>query len=95
MFVYFLAAAVENKYIDEQFKSSALKGFKGLIEEFVLVHPDGTISMTNQCYVAGLGFGRNGTFQYYMSEPVWKNDPKGNVPFILAGMAVYNLLTPN
>lgn len=92
MFVYFLAAAVDNGYIDKHYQNAAIKGYQGLVSEFILVHADGTISMTNQCYVAGLGFGRNGSYQYYMSEPVWQNDPKGNVPFILAGMAIHKLL---
>jgi hypothetical protein len=58
----------------------------------VLVHPDGRISLTNQCLVAGLGFGRDGSYRYYMSEPVVMNDPKGNGPFILAGVEMARLL---
>jgi hypothetical protein len=27
-----------------------------------------------------------------MSEPIWKDDPKGNGPFILAGVEVSRLL---
>jgi hypothetical protein len=27
-----------------------------------------------------------------MSEPVWQNDPKGNGPFIFAGVAVHRML---
>lgn len=92
MFTYFLAKAVSNKYIDASYKSAAEKAYKGLLNEFVLVHQDGTISMTNQCYVAGLGFGRDGSYSYYMSEPVWKNDPKGTGPFILAGLAIGEML---
>ena len=56
------------------------------------VHPDGKVSLTNQCLVGGLGFGRDGSYRYYMSEPVVKNDPKGNGPFILAGVELYRLL---
>lgn len=92
MFVYFLASAVERGLISEEYREAALKGYQGLINEFVLVHADGTISMTNQCYVAGLGFGRDGSYQYYMSEPVWNNDPKGTVPLILAGIAIHELV---
>ena len=39
-----------------------------------------------------LGFGRDGCFRYYMSEPIRQNDPKGNGPFILAGVEIYRLL---
>lgn len=88
MFTYFLAKGVSNGYIDSKYQDAAKKAWRGLIDEFVTVEANGNISMTNQCYVAGLGFGRNGSYQYYMSEPVWQNDPKGNVPFILAGIAI-------
>ncbi|MBD1389005.1 glycoside hydrolase family 88 protein [Neiella sp. HB171785] len=93
MFVYFLATAVDQGYIDASYRDAALKGYQGLIDEFVLVHQDGTISMINQCYVAGLGFGRDGSYGYYMSEPIWRNDPKGNGPFILAGIAVHEMMS--
>lgn len=92
MFTYFLAKAVSNNYIDTSYKKFAEKAYKGLLNEFVLVHENGTISMTNQCYVAGLGYGRDGSYEYYMSEPVWKNDPKGTGPFILAGVAMSEML---
>jgi len=50
--------------------------------------------MTNQCLVAGLGYGRDGSYRYYMSEPVVENDAKGNGPFILAGVELHRLLAP-
>jgi CheY-like chemotaxis protein len=37
-------------------------------------------------------YGRDGSYRYYMSEPIWKDDPKGNGPFILAGVEVSRLL---
>lgn len=92
MFTYFLAKAVSNGYIDDSFQSHTEKAYQGLLDEFVLVHEDGSISMTNQCYVAGLGFGRDGSYGYYISEPIWNNDPKGTGPFILAGIAVNEML---
>jgi rhamnogalacturonyl hydrolase YesR len=92
MFTYFFAKATRKGYLDESYKSVAAASFDGLVEEFVTVHADGKISMTNQCLVGGLGFGRDGSYGYYMSEPVAANDPKGNGPFILAGIEVYRLL---
>jgi rhamnogalacturonyl hydrolase YesR len=92
MFSYFFAKAVRRGYLPRSYEPTAIKAYEGLIREFVLVHPDGKISMTNQCLVAGLGYGRDGSYRYYMSEPVWENDPKGNGPFILAGVEMYRLL---
>ncbi|WP_448212954.1 glycoside hydrolase family 88 protein [Colwellia sp. MEBiC06753] len=91
MFVYFYAKAISNGYISNDYLEVANNGYQGLINEFVLVHDNGEISMTNQCYVAGLGFGRDGSYNYYMREPVWQNDAKGTGPFILAGIAMAQL----
>jgi rhamnogalacturonyl hydrolase YesR len=93
MFAYFFTKAVRQGYLPEAYKAVAEKAYAGLIREFVNVHPDGKISMTNQCLVAGLGFGRDGSYRYYMSEPVVENDPKGNGPFILAGIEMHRLLS--
>ncbi len=92
MFSYFFAKAVNKGYLPEPYRETAIKTYAGLINQFVNVHPDGKISMTNQCLVAGLGFGRDGSYDYYMTEPIVANDPKGNVPFILAGIEMYKLL---
>jgi rhamnogalacturonyl hydrolase YesR len=92
MFTYFLATAIDAGIISDDYKDTTLKAFNGLVNEFVLVHDNGEISLTNLCYVAGLGFGRDGSYQYYMSEPVVNNDPKGTAPFMLAALAVHDLL---
>ncbi|WP_111642919.1 glycoside hydrolase family 88 protein [Marinimicrobium alkaliphilum] len=92
MFSYFFSKAVRNGYLPESYRDVAVQVYEGLIEEFVLVHPDDTISVVNQCLVGGLGFGRDGSFDYYMTERVVRNDPKGNGPFILAGIETYRLL---
>lgn len=93
MFAYYFAKAVRKGYLPESYQATAVKAYEGLINEFVTVHPDGLISMTNQCLVAGLGFGRDGSYDYYMSEPIFENDPKGNGPFMLAGIEIYRLLS--
>ncbi|HEX7025838.1 MAG TPA: glycoside hydrolase family 88 protein, partial [Gammaproteobacteria bacterium] len=95
MFVYMLAKAVNQGYLPSSYKEAAIKGYEGIIREFINVHPDGTISITNACTVAGLGFGRNGSYRYYMSEPVVDNDPKALGPFIMAGVEISKLLEGN
>lgn len=92
MFTYFFAKATRKGYLPKTYAETAQKAFEGLVREFVIVHADGAISMTNQCLVAGLGYGRDGSIRYYMSEPVVANDAKGNGPFILAGVELYELL---
>jgi hypothetical protein len=55
------------------------------------VHADGTYHLTNNVEVGGLGYGRDGSYRYYMSERLIDNDPKGLGPAILAGIEVGKL----
>ncbi len=93
MFVYFYAKALNKGYLPQDYRDTALKAYQGLINEFVLVHPDNTISLINTVQVAGLGFGRDGSYHYYMTEPVFRNDAKANGPFIMAGVQIAELLS--
>lgn len=93
MFAYFFAKAVRKHYLPESYRHTALSAYKGLVDEFLIVHPDGKVSLRGQCLVAGLGFGRDGSYRYYMSEPIVENDPKGNGSFILASIEVQRMLT--
>ena len=92
MFTYFFAKATREGYLPDTFRPLALRAFDGLVHEFVRVYADGKISLTNQCLVAGLGYGRDGSYRYYMSEPISKDDPKATGPFILAGVEIARLL---
>jgi rhamnogalacturonyl hydrolase YesR len=92
MFTYFFAKAINHGYLPDSYRQAAIKSYTGLINEFASVDPDGKISMNGQCLVAGLGVGRDGSYDYYMTEPITSNDPKGNTPFILAGLEMYKLL---
>jgi unsaturated rhamnogalacturonyl hydrolase len=99
MLVYTLAKAVNQGYLPrDKYLPAILKGYDGLVQEFIRANPDGTIRLTKVCSVAGLGYTnsagkpRDGTFEYYISEPVVDNDPKGTGPFILAGLEVSKLL---
>ena len=93
MFVYFLAKAQNKNYLDSSYRAATLKAYQGLLNEFVLAHPDGSISLTSMVQVAGLGAGRDGSYHYYMSEPIYRNDSKGTAPFIMAGVQVAELLS--
>ena len=95
MFTYFFAKGANNGYLDARYKDTAIKAYQGLIDEFILLHPDNSVSLVNTCQVAGLGFGRNGSYEYYMSEPVFRNDAKANGPFIMAGVQMAKLLGTN
>lgn len=91
MFVYVLAKASRLGYIDAGNRAVATRGFDGLVRELVKTGPDGLPSLTSICQVAGLGGNlrkdgsyRDGTFAYYVSEPIVADDYKGVGPFIMA-----------
>ncbi len=93
MFVYTLTKAINRGYIPrEPYELAALKGYNGIIGSFIRKDPDGNISLTRCCSVAGLGYGRDGSFEYYIREPIVDNDLKGVGPFILAGIELQRLL---
>jgi unsaturated rhamnogalacturonyl hydrolase len=57
-----------------------------MIANFVSVNGDGLVSLNQICKVAGLGGNppRDGTYEYYVSEPVVSDDYKGVGAFMLA-----------
>lgn len=93
MYVYMLAKAVNEGYLGPEYADSAVDAYVDLLRNFINVEADGKVSLENICAVAGLGFGRDGSYGYYMSEPVMANDPKGTAPFIMAGVQVSELLS--
>ena len=54
--------------------------------DLITMDENGELHLDGICLVAGLGGAnrRSGTFDYYMSEPVVKDDAKGVGPFLLA-----------
>lgn len=94
LFIYFLAKALNNGYISDEYREVTLKGFDGMIREFIREEEDGTFSITHCCAVAGLGGDgkrRDGSFEYYISEPVIDNDPKSTGSFIMAAVEMEKL----
>jgi len=72
---------LENKYRD-----MGRKTFEGILNGFLKVK-DGMPELQNICLVAGLGpennRRRDGSYEYYISEPIVNNDAKGSAPFVL------------
>ena len=88
MFVYSLFKAVRMGYIDSSYLDVALKGYKGILDNFIEVDKDGLVTITQVCAVAGLG-GKNyrsGDYDYYINETIRSNDPKAVGPFIMASL---------
>ncbi len=92
MFVYAMAKAMNNGYLPKDYAAPTLKGYDGIIAKLIKTDASGKVSLTRCCSVAGLGFGRDGSYEYYLREPVVDNDLKGVGPFILAGIEIQQLL---
>jgi len=92
MFTYTLLKASRKGYIGKDYKEIAVKAYNGIVEHLIKDNGDGTISLTKCCSVAGLGGNpyRDGSYEYYIKEPVRDNDPKGVGPFIMASLEFNN-----
>jgi len=70
-----------------EFAEAGEKTFNGIMAKY-LTFTDAGINLGGICLVAGLGpennRRRDGSYEYYISEPVVENDAKGVAPFILA-----------
>jgi unsaturated rhamnogalacturonyl hydrolase len=89
MFVYALSKAVRSGWLDKAvYGTVASRGYQGLLREFVEQRADGHLDLKSVCRVAGLGGNpyRDGSYAYYTSTEVVKNDPKGIGAFLLAAV---------
>jgi len=89
MFVYVLAKSIRKGYIDSSYWDVVKKGYAGILDEFISTNGDSTINLNQTCLTAGLGFGRDGTYNYYVNgTSIDNNDGKATGPFVLASLEV-------
>ena len=88
MFVYAMAKGVRSGYLGEEYLAVARRGYNGILTEFVTVDDQGLVNLNGICAVAGLGGKpyRDGSFEYYIGEPVIANEYKGIGAFIMASV---------
>lgn len=88
MFVYALAKGVRMGYLPKSYLAPAKKGYAGILKEFIEKESDGSLAIQKTVSVGGLGGTpyRDGSFEYYIGEPLRKNDLKGVGPFIFASI---------
>ena len=104
MFAYVLLKGSRMGWLDPDFNEAGKRAYEGILKRFIRVNKDRTISLTDCCSVSGLGPGkgpfvpagkenykRDGSFDYYMSEPIRDNDAKGIGPFIWASLEMERL----
>ncbi len=83
---YALLKGVRLGFLPESYRKYGEKAFHGICDKYLSTDEAGNLHLDGICLVAGLGGAarRPGTYDYYMSEPVVKDDAKGVGPFLLA-----------
>src|SRR5690606_37502155 len=77
MLIYTIAKGVRLGHLPQKYFKNAEKGYKGMLKEFISPREGGGINLEGTVMVSGLGGTgkyRDGSFEYYMSEPVIQND---------------------
>lgn len=86
MVAYAMLKGARLGVIDKKYALTGKKTFDGICEKYLKETENG-LSLGGICLVAGLGPENNprrdGTYEYYISEPIVENDAKGVAPFIL------------
>ena len=84
---YSLLKGVRLGFLPGEYREYGLKAFHGICGKYLKETEQG-LTLGGICLVAGLGpagdLRRDGSFAYYMSEPVVENDAKGVGPLLLA-----------
>lgn len=93
-FVYAIAKGVRKGYLPAAKITIAQKAYTGITAKFIKTE-NGQANLYGTVKVSGLGGNpyRDGSFDYYMSEPVIVNDPKGIGAFLLASNEMEMLRT--
>ena len=88
MYVYAIAKGVRNGYLDKKWLSVANHAFSGLLTHLVTIDDKGLIDLNGICSTAGLGGVpyRDGSFEYYVNEPIITNDLHGVGAFLNAAI---------
>ena len=73
--------------LDEKYAELGKATFDGICDRYLKISEGGELNLGGICLVAGLGpennLRRDGSYEYYISEPIVENDAKGVAPFVL------------
>ncbi len=94
MLAYAMLKGARLGILPKEYAAQGKRTFDGIVGKYLTFREDG-IDLGGICLVAGLGpednRRRDGTYQYYISEPVVCNDAKGVAPLVLAYTEVRRL----
>lgn len=97
MMAYAMLKGARLGILDKKYAEEGLKTFRGISDRYLTFEGENLV-LDGICLVAGLGpekdKRRDGTYAYYISEPVVKNDAKGAAPFVMCYTEVARLTRP-
>ena len=86
MVAYFYLKGARLGILDKSYAPVGAKIFQSICDRY-LTETDGKLNLGGICLVARLGSENNrrrdGTYEYYISEPIVENDAKGLAPFLM------------
>lgn len=87
MLAYAMLKGARLGVLDQSYAAGGQRTFDGIMRKYLTFTENG-LDLGGICLVAGLGpednRRRDGSYGYYISEPVVENDAKGVAPFVLA-----------
>ena len=88
MIAYALLKGVRLEALPPRYQQIGLDIFDGICKKYLSQDENGDLNLGGICLVAGLGpennLRRDGSYEYYISEPVVNNDAKGVGPLVMA-----------
>lgn len=95
MIAYAMLKGARLGVLDESYVALGKGTFDGICEKYLEVNENGELNLGGICLVAGLGpehdLRRDGSYEYYISEPIVENDAKGVAPFVLCYTEILQL----
>ena len=95
MLAYAMLKGARLGVLAKEYAAQGQKTFDGIVKRYLSFAENGALQLGGICLVAGLGpednRRRDGTYAYYISEPVVQNDAKGVAPFVLCYTEVKRL----
>ncbi len=86
MLAYAMLKGARLGVLPREYAAKGERTFRGIMDKYLSFHGD-ELNLGGICLVAGLGpennRRRDGSYEYYISEPVVENDAKGVAPFVL------------
>ncbi|MBR1831900.1 MAG: glycoside hydrolase family 88 protein [Ruminiclostridium sp.] len=96
MIAYAMMKGARLGVLDKKYAEQGRKTFDGICEKYLKFGENGELNLGGICLMAGLGPDedrrRDGSFEYYISEPVVENDAKGVAPFVLCYTEVKRMI---